>query len=714
MDTRRLIVALLASMAVFMLWNFIYLAYINPPPPPTEGADDTGTSEITREGGETSSTTSGTANGTSPTTTQATTTPSSSGSGLRVDGAAGREPVILGDAGPDSAYPIEIRIASRGASVSEAFLRDYKQTLDKEDPYQLLHEVESPAGESLPMPGRSFVTPRLRFVNLEVDVDLGNVDWHLDSASTEQVKVWYVDVVSADGEALARVRKTYELKPRAKSDEPEERTYDLDFRISVENLTDANHEMILVQRGPIGMDREDRRADDRKVIGAVYDSGSVVSKDYARKSFLKKTEIIADDDKGQPAAWAAVTNKFFAGIMTPYDRYGAPEKPVYLIESVHLSDREELPNGEEFGDDISFEYVTKPFGIAAGETKEFAFECFLGPKSKRTLERVERYAKRDYFATIGEYFYFCAPESLGRLMMWLLITLHDVPPHNYGLAIIVLVLLVRTLLHPVTKKSQANMMRMQKRMSSIQPKLQEAKKKHANDQQKYQQAMMEIYREAGINPAGQMLTCMPMMLQIPIWAALWASLNSMNEMRHAAFLPFWITDLAGQDALIKFGGPVTIPLIDLLTGPIYSFNLLPILLGVSQLLQARFMPRGNPAVQKDSQNPDQLEQQRKMMMFMSIFFVFILYNAPAGLNLYIMCSNLFGILEQWQIRKHIAKEDEKLQKEQKEIEAGVRKPKERKETWLEKKWKNLQKQAMEAQRLQNEKKKQEQQRPRKN
>src|SRR5437870_1923978 len=164
---------------------------------------------------------------------------------------------------------------------------------------------------------------------------------------------------------------------------------------------------------------------------------------------------------------------------------------------------------------------------------------------------------------------------------------------------------------------------------------------------------MKVCQEAGVNPAGNLLTCLPMMLQIPIWGALWAALGSTIEMRHAPFDGRWIKDLTSPDALIHFKNAVYIPLVSkLMGGPFTSLNVLPILLGISQMLQTKYMPRGALAAQTGG-SPDQLEQQRKMMMFMSVFFVLMLYNAPSGLNLYIMASNFFGILEQWRIRQHI-------------------------------------------------------------
>jgi YidC/Oxa1 family membrane protein insertase len=256
------------------------------------------------------------------------------------------------------------------------------------------------------------------------------------------------------------------------------------------------------------------------------------------------------------------------------------------------------------------------------------------------------------------------------------------------------VIVVRTILHPITRRSQVNMMKMQKQMASLQPKVNAVKEKYANDRAAMNQAMMEVYKDAGVNPAGSMLTCLPMMLQLPIWAALWTALNSTVEMRHAAFDGWWIRDLTQPDALIAFSAGVEIPLLSyVMGGPIHSFNLLPILLAISQLIQAKFMPRSSaPAA---GGNPDQMEQQRKMMMFMSVFFLFLFYNMPSGLNLYIMTSNLAGILEQWRIRKHIAEEEEKA----KFAPPPGPKPK----GWFHRKWEELQKEAEEVKRIQSPK-----------
>ncbi len=213
---------------------------------------------------------------------------------------------------------------------------------------------------------------------------------------------------------------------------------------------------------------------------------------------------------------------------------------------------------EELKEDLTWRVVTSPVRVAPNGTSKVQFDCYFGPKSKRVFEDVPEYARNNYFQALQMDFYCCAPSAIVRLMMWLLQILYW-PTHNYGVAIILLVVLVRLLLHPITKMGQVNMMKMQKRMGRLQPKLDELKRKYGNDKARYNQEMMAIYQEEGINPASQVFTCLPLMLQMPIWAGLWAALNSTIEMRHRTLDGFWIKDLAAPDMLIAFGHAVDIP-----------------------------------------------------------------------------------------------------------------------------------------------------------
>jgi YidC/Oxa1 family membrane protein insertase len=226
---------------------------------------------------------------------------------------------------------------------------------------------------------------------------------------------------------------------------------------------------------------------------------------------------------------------------------------------------------------------------------------------------------------------------------------------NYGVVIIILVFLMRLAMHPVTKKSQVSM----NRMTKLAPKAEEIKKKYANNKAEMNKHLMALYREQGASPVMGML---PMIVQMPIWIALWSAVYTGIELRGAPFLPFWITDLSAPDALVRFS-TVTVPL---LGWKIDSLNLLPILMGVAFYLQQKLMPTQATA----ATNPQVAQQQKMMMLMLPVLFPLMLYKAPSGVNLYIMASTFAGVIEQHVIRKHI---QEKEQAEEKGLVAATKK-----------------------------------------
>jgi YidC/Oxa1 family membrane protein insertase len=198
-------------------------------------------------------------------------------------------------------------------------------------------------------------------------------------------------------------------------------------------------------------------------------------------------------------------------------------------------------------------------------------------------------------------------------------------------------------MHPITKKSQVSM----SKMSNLAPKAEEIKKKYANNKAEMNKQMMALYREQGASP---IMGFLPMMVQMPIWIALWSAVYASIDLRGAAFLPFWITDLSVPDALVRFS-TLTVPL---LGWKIHSLNLLPLLMGVAFYLQQQLMPTQANA----STNPQMAQQQKMMKIMMPLLFPLMLYTAPSGVNLYIMSSTFAGVIEQHVIRKHIREKEE--------------------------------------------------------
>ncbi|NJL31759.1 MAG: membrane protein insertase YidC [Phycisphaerales bacterium] len=230
---------------------------------------------------------------------------------------------------------------------------------------------------------------------------------------------------------------------------------------------------------------------------------------------------------------------------------------------------------------------------------------------------------------------------------------------DWSLAIIVLVIVVRGLLHPITRRSQINMAKMQKQMASLAPEIEKLKVKYKGDATKLQSEQMRLYREKGVNPLG-MLGCLPMFLQMPIWIALYAMLYYAIELRHEqAFYGIFqgisggkwgfLADLSRADHFISFPASwhFTVPLLGI---PMDGLHILPLLMAVVFFLQFKFTtpPAAN----------EQAAQQQKIMKWMTLLFPVFLYAAPSGLNLYILASTGAGILDSYIVKKHIKKEEE--------------------------------------------------------
>ena len=203
-------------------------------------------------------------------------------------------------------------------------------------------------------------------------------------------------------------------------------------------------------------------------------------------------------------------------------------------------------------------------------------------------------------------------------MVWVLNLFHALIP-NYGVAIILLTVLVRILFWPLTHKSTIGMRKMQE----IQPLLKEIQAKYKGNPQRLQQETWQLYREHKVNPLS---SCLPMLVQIPVFFALFVVLRGAVELRYAPFL--WIKDLSQPEALFAswfpFGG----------------LNILPILMAVTMALQSALTPSAGDR-----------SQQRMMMLFMPIMMLIMFYNFASALSLYWTLSQLISIGQMWWIRK---------------------------------------------------------------
>lgn len=285
--------------------------------------------------------------------------------------------------------------------------------------------------------------------------------------------------------------------------------------------------------------------------------------------------------------------------------------------------------------------------VAAGERVETDFRFYIGPTQLSLLKEAaghgfpELEEALQFFSSVG------FMDAFAKLLLRLMHFFHERVWANWGVAIILLTILVRMAVFPLTLKGMKSM----KRMQLLQPEIEKIKEETKENPQEFQKRTMELYKHYGINPIGG---CMPLLLQMPVFFALYRMLWSAFELRGAEFL--WIEDLSKQDALIEFG--FEIPLIFF---SIDAFNVLPILMAVAMLVSQRMTPT-TVAMQP---------QQKMIMNIMPVMFSVFLYNYASGLNLYILTSTLLGIGQNMLVR---AQHVELTPKEQKTKATAKKRP----------------------------------------
>jgi YidC/Oxa1 family membrane protein insertase len=241
-----------------------------------------------------------------------------------------------------------------------------------------------------------------------------------------------------------------------------------------------------------------------------------------------------------------------------------------------------------------------PVRVAAGADASVTVPLYAGPQEKRRLEAAA--PGLDLVVDYGWLTIIAWP------LFWLLEKLHALTG-NWGVAIILLTVLIKLIFFPLSAASYKSMAK----MKLITPRLTKLREMYADDRQKMNQAMMELYRTEKINPLGG---CFPILVQIPVFIALYWVLLAAIELRHAPFM-LWIKDLSALD----------------------PYFVLPALMTVTMILQTRMNPKP----------PDPV--QAKVMQFMPFIFSIFFFFFPAGLVLYWLVNNILSILQQWQIQR---------------------------------------------------------------
>lgn len=296
--------------------------------------------------------------------------------------------------------------------------------------------------------------------------------------------------------------------------------------------------------------------------------------------------------------WAALKSRFFVALTMP---------PVPAPATLTVG-RERSAQVMRI-DTVSARFTYPALKLQAGVRSGVETRLYVGPKELSSLDAFGAHAGR--VMDFGFFAWLCGP------LLWVLNLFHALIP-NYGVAIILLTLLVRVIFWPLTHKSTVAM----RKMSVVQPQIKEIQRKFKDNPQKIQQETFKLYREQKVNPFS---SCLPMLVQIPVFIALFVVLRSAVELRFASFL--WIADLSQPENL--FAGVLPVPI-----------NILPILTAVTMGLQTHLSPStGDPA------------QKRMMTWMMPIMLLFMFYSMPSALCLYWTVSQALSILQMWHIQR---------------------------------------------------------------
>lgn len=299
-----------------------------------------------------------------------------------------------------------------------------------------------------------------------------------------------------------------------------------------------------------------------------------------------KANIPRQIPAGEPG-WVAMVQHYFASAWLPSDK---------TVRDVYVGKVEQNLYR------IGLQTPLNP--LAAGASHIEKTRLFIGPQEETLLEKIA-----PGFDLIKDYGYLTV---IAKPIFWLLEQIHSYVT-NWGWAIVILTLLIKLLFFPLSAASYKSMAR----MKEVQPRLMTLREQLKGDPQKLNRAMMDLYKQEKINPLGG---CLPVVVQIPVFIALYWVLLSSVEMRNAPWI-LWINDLSVPD----------------------PYYILPVIMAVSMYVQVKLNPTP----------PDPL--QAKIMMWMPIVFSVMFFFFPAGLVLYWVVNNILSIAQQWQINQMFAK-----------------------------------------------------------
>ncbi|SFJ46759.1 YidC/Oxa1 family insertase periplasmic-domain containing protein [Planctomicrobium piriforme] len=540
--------------------------------------------------------------------------------------------IVLGEPGFEQGYLIKVDVSTTGGAVDAVWLTDPRfTTLDRKEQLRVVgNDVKRNVGSGDEL--ETFDT-RVALIDKLLaphKVSLATVNWEVVKQDVESVTLRYPSPAK-DFEIL----KTYRV-PKVALDTRDTSAsgYLLQMQIELKNLTDKPLKTTYSLTGPVGVPLEN--ADNTRVFREIKlgllenprKPDSITSTSLLASALVKQFNKSQQEggkpieDWRTPIYYAGVDDQFFAALVLPRgnqvedkDKDGHPDNVIAITRPVLLHLNQAKPDRS----DMTVVMESPEITIPANKEVTNTFEAFFGPKRPAILRELNA----DSIIQLGWF------AIVSRFMLWVLGFFHSIGL-PYAFAIILLTVVVRLAMFPVSKKQAIEA----EKMRILAPKMKEMQEKHKNQPEEFAKAYREFQRKHNYHP---MVGCLPALIQLPIFLGLYNALYHAVDLRLARFL--WIDNLAAPDNLFPL--PFVVPYFGWT-----QFNLLPFITVALFVVQQKLF---TPPPTSDEQ-----AMQYKMMNFMMIAIGFAFYQVPAGLCLYFISSSLWGVCERLLLKKSLA------------------------------------------------------------
>lgn len=575
---------------------------------------------------------------------------------------------------------LTIEFSRFGAGIERLLLTDAYETIKREKHVTLQNARTDRANYYKAVP---FALERVTINGVSVPLGASADTWRQDPADPG---LFTAEIVDAQGVPVARITRRFSAQPGS---------YELRLDQRLDNLTDQPMRVVWTQTGPVDMPTpKSLYGGDKRRIRYGYllspDKQGATATVTADKRLTPRNKVIGKRDKatgrypavrqiwpdqwtiegGLRLVWVAMTDRYFAVVAHPLlddpDNATAQDK-LFTEASVvkrYLLNADSDLNDSEHPPIILLSFTSDERVAPPGGSCEASLGAYAGPLNEPELEAdpvaVSLGIDDIVIYNFGSFCAFCTFDWLTHSLLFILRLLHSIT-HDWAISIILLVVVVRTILHPITRWSQIRMQRFGVQMQAMAPKQKQLKEKYADDPKRLQQETAKLWREEGISPAG-MLGCLPMFLQSPVWIALYATLYFVYDLRHEpAFYGVFqkisggqwgfLADLASPDAAIPL--PSSMHFSFWIWGSVTAINLLPIIMAFVFYAHQKYLTPPTTA----TLTPEQQQQQKMMKIMMIFMFPLFMYAAPSGLALYFVTNSTIAIFENRWIRAHMKKHD---------------------------------------------------------